>query len=48
MAAETPEALIVTNAVLSGFTRLLTEKLLLLEGKDLTDGGTIERPEKQK
>ena len=46
MSAATPEALIVTNAVMSGFTRLLTEKLLLLEGKDLTDGGTIERPEK--
>ena len=47
MSARTPEALIVTNAVLSGFTRLLTEKLLLLEGKDLSDGGAIERLEKQ-
>ena len=46
MAADTPEALIVTNAVMSGFTRLLTEKLLLLEGKDLASGGTIERTEK--
>ena len=47
MSARTPEALIVTNAVMSGFTRLLTEKLLLLEGKDLSDGGAIERLEKQ-
>jgi len=43
MSAESPEALIITNAVLSGFTRLLTEKLLLLEGKDLSDGGAIDR-----
>ncbi|MBR6114413.1 MAG: DUF1836 domain-containing protein [Oscillospiraceae bacterium] len=43
---DTPEALIVTNAVMSGFTRLLTEKLLLLEGKSLADGGTIERQTK--
>ena len=47
LAAATPEALIVSNAVLSGFTRLLTEKLLLLEGKDLSTGGTIERTEKR-
>ena len=45
MAAETTEALIVTNAVMSGFTRLLTEKLLLLEGKDLSNGGPVERSE---
>ena len=43
MSAESPEALIITSAVMSGFTRLLTEKLLLLEGKDLSDGGTIDR-----
>ena len=43
MSTESPEALIITNAVLSGFTRLLTEKLLLLEGKDLTNGGSIDR-----
>ena len=43
MSAESPEALIITNAVLSGFTRLLTEKLLLLEGKDLANGGSIDR-----
>ena len=33
--AEDPEALIVACAVLSGFMRLLTEKLLLLDGKTL-------------
>ena len=43
MSAESPEALIITSAVMSGFTILLTEKLLLLEGKDLSDGGTIDR-----
>ena len=43
ISAEDPEALIVDTAVLSGFTRLLTEKLLLLEGKDLSNGGSIER-----
>ena len=41
-----PEALIVTNAVMAGFTRLLAEKLLLLDGKDLTNGGSIVRPGK--
>ena len=43
VAAENAEALIIENAVISGFTRLLTEKLLLLEGKDLSNGGSIER-----
>ena len=33
--AEDPEALIVTCAVMSGFMRLLSEKLLLLEGREL-------------
>ena len=47
MSADSTEALIVTNAVLSGFTRLLTEKLLLLDGKDLSTGGPIERQEKK-
>ena len=47
MSAETPEALIVTNAVMSGFTRLLTEKLLLLEGKDLAGGGPVDRPDRR-
>ena len=35
-AAEDPEALIVTCAVMSGFMRLLSEKLLLLEGRELS------------
>ena len=34
--------LISTVAVVSGFARLMAEKLLLLEGKDLTNGGCIE------
>lgn len=38
-----PEALVITNAVMSGFTRLLAEKLILLEGKDLSNGGSIDR-----
>jgi hypothetical protein len=40
--------LITTSAVVSGFSRLLAEKLLLLEGKSLEEVGNIEakRPEK--
>ena len=34
--------LIYSAAVISGFSRLLAEKLLLLEGKDLENGGSIE------
>ena len=34
--------LITSVAVISGFSRLMAEKLLLLEGKDLTNGGSIE------
>ena len=34
--------LITTVAVISGFARLMVEKLLLLEGKDLSNGGSIE------
>ncbi len=34
--------LITSVAVISGFARLMAEKLLLLEGKDLSDGGSIE------
>lgn len=34
--------LISTVAIISGFARLMAEKLLLLEGKDLTNGGSIE------
>ena len=42
-AITTTEDLIFTNAVLAGFSRLLAEKLMLLEGKDLSNGGSIER-----
>ena len=34
--------LITSVAVISGFARLMAEKLLLLEGKDLSNGGSIE------
>ena len=37
----TPE-MIVSAAILSGFTNLFAEKLVLLEGKTLADGGSIE------
>ncbi len=39
--------LIVEVAVMSGFGRLLAEKLLLLEGKTLENGGSIELREKK-
>ena len=45
--SDTTEELIVSSAVIGGLSRLLAEKLLLLEGKDLSDGGSI-RPEAQK
>jgi len=44
MSVHSPEALIIINAIMGGFTRLLAEKLLLLEGKDLSNGGSIEKP----
>lgn len=45
VAAADTEDLITFIAILSGLSRLLAEKLLLLEGKDLTNGGSIERRE---
>ena len=45
--SDTTEELIVSSAVIGGLSRLLAEKLLLLEGKDLSDGGSI-RPEAPK
>ena len=42
LAVTDPSELVVSAAVLSGFTRLLAEKLLLLEGKTLADGGSLE------
>lgn len=47
LSSEDPEDLIVTTAVMSGFTRLFTEKMLLLEGKDLSNGGSVEKPGKK-
>ena len=42
LATEQTEDLIAMTAVVGGFSRLLAEKLLLLEGKDLATGGSIE------
>ncbi len=41
VSADNTEELIVLTAIVGGFTRLLAEKLLLLEGKDLSNGGSI-------
>lgn len=41
LAVEDTEQMIVSAAILGGFTRLYAEKLLLLEGKTLADGGSI-------
>ena len=38
------EDLVMLSAIIGGFTRLFAEKLLLLDGKDLTNGGSIARP----
>ena len=38
---ESTEELIVASAMIGGLSRLLAEKLLLLEGKDLSNGGSI-------
>ena len=43
ISAERTEDLIEMSAVMAGFARLLAEKLLLLEGKTLENGGEIER-----
>lgn len=42
IAVQTTEELITSAAIVAGFSRLLAEKLLLLDGKDLSDGGSIE------
>ena len=42
LAAGDTEELITSMAIVSGLSRLLAEKLLLLEGKDLSNGGSIE------
>ena len=38
---EKTENLIVSAAIIGGFSRLLAEKLMLLDGKDLSNGGSI-------
>lgn len=42
MATDSTEDLITAAAVVCGFSRLLAEKLLLLDGKTLKNGGSIE------
>ena len=42
IATDDTSDLITMVAVVSGFSRLMAEKLLLLEGKDLENGGSIE------
>lgn len=37
------DELIVSSAIIGGFSRLLAEKLMLLDGKDLSTGGSIEK-----
>lgn len=41
IATSDPNDLISMVAVIAGFARLMAEKLLLLEGKDLSNGGSI-------
>lgn len=41
------EELIVSSAIIGGFSRLLAEKLLLLADKDLSNGGSIEKLQNQ-
>ena len=41
IAAKDTSDLIITSAIVSSFTKLLAEKLLLLNGKTLEDGGDI-------
>ena len=40
---EQTEELIISSAVIGGFSRLLAEKLMLLADKDLSTGGSIEK-----
>lgn len=45
LTAGSTEELITTAAIVCGFSRLLSEKLLLLDGRSLNNGGSIEPPE---
>lgn len=40
---EQTEELIISSAIIGGFSRLLAEKLMLLANKDLASGGSIEK-----
>ena len=40
-ATDSTEEIIYLSAIISGFARLFAEKLLMLEGKDLDNGGDI-------
>ena len=42
LAVSNTSELIASAAIVGGFSRLLAEKLLLLEGHDLSNGGSIE------
>ena len=44
MSTDKTEELIATSAIICGFARLLAEKLLLLDGKNTENGGSIEIP----
>lgn len=47
-ACESPEDLVIQTAVAGTFSRMLSEKLMLLEGKDLSNGGSIEIVDKKR
>ena len=48
LTARDTEDLIRFSAILAGFSRLLAEKLLLLNGKTLENGGSIEIEERRR
>ena len=41
IATDHAEDLVMLSAIMGGFTRVFAEKLLLLDGKDLSNGGSI-------
>ncbi|MBQ1411250.1 MAG: DUF1836 domain-containing protein [Oscillospiraceae bacterium] len=43
ISTEQTEELIISSAIIGGFSRLLAEKLMLLADKDLSSGGSIEK-----
>lgn len=42
IAVQTTEELVASAAIVAGLSRLLAEKLLLLDGRDLSNGGSID------